>query len=102
MGPVRDIELYKKLKLRESEYFYIHEPVSKPLMYQAMTQADVVVNTSISEGMSGALLEAMSCETLIFARDIPANRELLSCSQKSMSEPHCGVLFRTPKILFLP
>ena len=56
----------------------------------AMEEADVVVNTSLSEGMSSAILEAMSLGTLVMARNIPANRVLL----KNLDH---GILFSTPE-----
>ena len=42
-----------------------------------MRDAAAVVNTSTSEGQSGALLEAAAVGTPIVARDIPGNRSLL-------------------------
>jgi glycosyltransferase involved in cell wall biosynthesis len=46
-------------------------------MAEALRQAAVVVNTSRSEGLSNALMEAMSVGTPILANDIPGNRDLL-------------------------
>ena len=60
VGPIRDQELYQRLKAKESECFRIHPPVSRAKILMAMEEADVVVNTSLSEGMSSAILEAMS------------------------------------------
>ncbi len=42
-----------------------------------MNLADVVVMASESEGMARAYLEAMSCERLLVASDIPSARELI-------------------------
>eukprot|EP00854_Cymbomonas_tetramitiformis_P013224 gene13224-15626_t len=44
---------------------------------QAMQDSDCVVNTSLSEGCAGALVEAMALGVPILARDIPGNRALL-------------------------
>lgn len=44
-----------------------------------------VINTSVSEGMSGALLEAMACGCPVLARDIPGNRALLTSPSSSDS-----------------
>ena len=90
VGPIRDQELYQRLKAKESECFRIHPPVPRAKILMAMKEADVVVNTSLSEGMSSAILEAMSLNTLVMARDIPANRVLL----KNLDH---GILFSTPE-----
>lgn len=39
--------------------------------------ADVVLNTSLSEGLSNAVLEAMAAGRAVLASDIPANREIV-------------------------
>jgi len=93
IGPVRDKDYYKKVKDIKLDFFKIHGPVKSPNLCAAMTEADIVVNTSISEGMSGALLEAMSLGCFIMARNINANRELILQN----NEP-CGVLFDSPKM----
>ena len=95
IGPIRDEGLYESLKSRESDSFMIHEEVSRALLLEAIAEADVVVNTSVSEGMSSALLEAMAAETLVIARDIPANRELLV--GPASSSLGCGILFQSPE-----
>ena len=47
-----------------------------------------MVNTSLSEGQSGALLEAAAAGTPVFARDIPGNRALLDMlAEESAEEP---------------
>ena len=52
-------------------------PVDRVGMVSYMRDAAAVVNTSTSEGQSGALLEAAAVGTPIVARDIPGNRSLL-------------------------
>uniref|UniRef100_A0A7S0S6S8 Glycosyl transferase family 1 domain-containing protein n=1 Tax=Mantoniella antarctica TaxID=81844 RepID=A0A7S0S6S8_9CHLO len=52
-------------------------PVDRAGMVGYMRDAAAVVNTSTSEGQSGALLEAAAVGTPIVARDIPGNRSLL-------------------------
>jgi glycosyltransferase involved in cell wall biosynthesis len=51
--------------------------VTRARMVAYMRQATAVLNTSESEGQSGALLEAAAAGTPILARDIPGNRALL-------------------------
>eukprot|EP00943_MAST-04B_sp_MAST-4B-sp1_P001764 g1764.t1 len=90
IGPVRDEKLFTNLKSKESKYFKIHPPVQLKEMLVAMKEADVVVNTSLSEGMSGAILEAMAIGTPVMARNIPANKALLF-------EKNVGILFSSPE-----
>eukprot|EP01045_Picozoa_sp_COSAG04_P003484 COSAG04_NODE_142_length_23587_cov_115.049295_11_plen_357_part_00 len=47
---------------------------------EAMRQCAAVVNSSISEGMAGALLEAMATGTAVLARDIEGNRALAAAA----------------------
>ena len=76
--------------------------------------AKVLLNTSISEGQSGVIAEGMMLGTLVFARDIPGNRQLFDlCEARACAalgppmktqvkgdgwETHgVGVLFSTPE-----
>ena len=43
-----------------------------------LTACDIVVSSSLYEGMSNALLEAMAAERAIIAMDVPENRELIT------------------------
>lgn len=51
-------------------------PVPRPVMLAWMAEAAAVLNTSASEGQSGALLEAAALGTPLIARGIPGNRNL--------------------------
>ena len=53
-------------------------------MPNAMTETDVVLNNSISEGMSNALLEALAVGRQVLARNIPGNASI---------DPSCGDIF---------
>ncbi|NDD28369.1 MAG: glycosyltransferase [Proteobacteria bacterium] len=53
------------------------DPVPHARMSAVYAAADVVVNASLVEGMSGALVEAMSHGRAVLASDIPANRSLV-------------------------
>jgi predicted glycoside hydrolase/deacetylase ChbG (UPF0249 family) len=64
-------------------------PVAHATLLAMIREADAVVNSSISEGMSNALLEAMAIGTPVAARDIPGNSAVVQAGQT-------GVLFRTP------
>ena len=50
--------------------------IKKPALYSYLQGASVYVNSSIVEGMSNSLLEAMSYDRPIVASDISANREV--------------------------
>lgn len=49
-------------------------------MPSAMTGADLILNHSISEGMSNALIEALTVGRPVLARNIPANSDLKAFS----------------------
>lgn len=51
-----------------------------------MRESAGVLNTSASEGQSGALLEAAACGVAIVARDVPGNRALLRLLAEATEE----------------
>ena len=55
-----------------------------------MRESAGVLNTSASEGQSGALLEAAACGVAIVARDVPGNRALLRLLAEAMEEEEDG------------
>ena len=57
--------------------------------HMLLRSASVLVNSSISEGMCGSILEAMACNIPVAARDIEGNACLVQHMQT-------GVLFETP------
>jgi glycosyltransferase involved in cell wall biosynthesis len=52
-----------------------------------LRDADVFVRSSLTEGMSLAVLEAMACGLCVIASDIPANRELLGDDRNGVLVP---------------
>ena len=65
-------------ELRENRVFARWIPQIFPsAMRSAYGSADLVLNTSMAEGLSNVLLEAMAAGRPILASDIPANRGLL-------------------------
>lgn len=87
--------------------------VERELVLRYIADAKVLLNTSVSEGQSGTIAEAMMLGTLVFARDIPGNRNLFDlCEARANAtlgpspemplkgdgwELHgVGVLFSTP------
>jgi len=55
-----------------------------------MRESAGVLNTSASEGQSGALLEAAACGVAIVARDVPGNRALLRLLAEATEEEEDG------------
>ena len=87
--------------------------VDRETVLRYISDATVLLNSSISEGQSGTIAEAMMLGTLVFARDIPGNRKLFDlCEARACAslgaaktktikgdgwEMHpVGVLFSTP------
>jgi len=76
LGPPLDQAYAAKVRSRAGPFVAVGE--AAPLdMREAYLDADVVWNTSLHEGGSNALLEAVAHGCAIFARDVPGNRELL-------------------------
>ncbi len=55
---------------------YINK-LPRPKVLSAIQQADIVLNTSISEGMSSAILEAMALHTTVVARSNDGNESII-------------------------
>ena len=95
-GPILEPEVGQKLFKRLSSIGwaeYIGE-VSHHLMSNLFHAADVVINTSRSEGMPNTLLEAMSMGCAILAKDIPGNRAVVRNGVD-------GFLFKNNKDFFM-
>ncbi len=86
LGPAMDAEYARTVRARAGEFVTVDE-VAPEAMREAYLGADVVWNTSLHEGGSNALLEAVAHGCAIFARDVPGNRELLE------EEGAAGALF---------
>jgi glycosyltransferase involved in cell wall biosynthesis len=91
VSPARDPDYWGKVEKRVMDSPATHwygtvELREMPAWYRA---ADLVINTSYTEGLSNALLEALACGRPVLARDIPGNRALLHGAG-------AGRLFRTP------
>ncbi len=89
-GPLIDPSLGRELAWRMEAHPWVQQIVVPQECMQAVYQAgDVVLNTSHSEGLSNALMEAMSAGAAILASDNPGNRDLLEGGL-------CGLLYRDP------
>lgn len=93
-GPVRSHDEWKKLQAKAPGHDWVHllgeiPAAEMPLWYRC---ADVVLNTSLVEGVSNALMEAMACGALVMASNIVGNRHLVE-------DGKTGMLFDTPEEL---
>jgi glycosyltransferase involved in cell wall biosynthesis len=64
-------------------------PLPRSKMLAAMRRADLVLNTSLSEGMCGSVLEAMALRTPVIARRNAGNESLIV-------HGHTGLLYDSP------
>ncbi|XP_018431993.1 PREDICTED: glycosyltransferase 1 domain-containing protein 1 isoform X2 [Nanorana parkeri] len=79
-----------KAKLRNVEGVYLVEEIPQGDLQAVIKKCFAVVNSSVSEGMSAAILEAMDLEIPVLARDIPGNSAIVK-------HEGTGLLFSTPK-----
>jgi glycosyltransferase involved in cell wall biosynthesis len=77
LGPPMDAAYAAEVRSRAGPFVAVGEAAPAD-MREAYLDADVVWNTSLHEGGSNALLEAVAHGCAIFARDVPGNRELLT------------------------
>lgn len=91
-GPILDEPTFLEVDEFTSIHSWAHYIGEIPLekMNQAYEWADYVLNSSISEGQSSALLEAMYMGKVILARSIPGNESLLSDKVN-------GILYDSPE-----
>lgn len=78
-GPVRDEPYGEEFqrRIRRARWASHLEHIPPDGMTAAYREVDVALNTSLSEGVSNALIEAMVAGRAVLASDIPGNRDLL-------------------------
>ena len=64
-----------------ARYLGVIHPDAMP---SAMAEADLILNHSVSEGMSNALIEALAVGRPVLARNIPGNAEILIAEETCM------------------
>lgn len=74
VGHVLDAAYAREL---ENEGARLLPSVPPEAMAACYAASDVVLNTSLGEGLSNTLLEAMACGRPVLASDVPGNRELV-------------------------
>ncbi len=90
-GPARHIGEWELVRERAKTRAWVHllGEVPKEDMVAWYNSADVTLNTSAVEGVSNALMEALSCGSLVLCSNIAGNRYLV---QDGVN----GLLFETP------
>ena len=78
-GMVLDENIYETLKQYMEKYSWIHFLENVPIenMVSLYNWGDVVLNTSISEGQSSSILEAMQMGCVVLARNNPGNASII-------------------------
>ncbi|XP_063820677.1 glycosyltransferase 1 domain-containing protein 1 isoform X2 [Pseudophryne corroboree] len=92
IGPMVD-QLFTnevKAKLRNIDGVCFIGEIAQADLQAFVKKCFAVVNSSVSEGMSAALLEAMDLEVPVLARDIPGNSAIIK-------HEDTGLLFSTPQ-----
>ncbi|XP_068215699.1 glycosyltransferase 1 domain-containing protein 1-like [Palaemon carinicauda] len=92
LGPVLDAQYAKEVKAHVSRLHgvLVSDKVDPSDCQEIMRNATAVINTSLSEGMSAAILEAMALGTPVIARDIPGNSAIINHQVN-------GLLFDSPE-----
>ncbi|XP_061866005.1 glycosyltransferase 1 domain-containing protein 1 isoform X1 [Colius striatus] len=92
IGPAVD-PLYTsevKEKIKRAPGVYLLQEMPQGDLHAAMKRCFAVVNSSISEGMSAAILEAMDLGVPVLARNIPGNAAIINHTET-------GLLFSNPQ-----
>ncbi|KAM4808128.1 glycosyltransferase 1 domain-containing protein 1 [Rhinophrynus dorsalis] len=92
IGPTVDPVFTKevKAKLDIIDGIYLIEEIPQADLQAVVRRCYAVVNSSVSEGMSAAILEAMDLEVPVLARDIPGNAAIIKHEET-------GLLFSSPQ-----
>ncbi|KAM6404005.1 glycosyltransferase 1 domain-containing protein 1 [Rhynochetos jubatus] len=79
-----------KEKVKRAPGVHLLQEVPQEDLHAAMKRCFAVVNSSISEGMSAAILEAMDLDVPVLARNIPGNAAVIKHKET-------GLLFSDPQ-----
>ncbi|NWS51376.1 GL1D1 protein, partial [Chunga burmeisteri] len=79
-----------KEKVKRASGVHLLQEMPQDDLHAAMKRCFAVVNSSISEGMSAAILEAMDLDTPVLARNIPGNAAIIKHKET-------GLLFSNPQ-----
>ncbi|NXR86089.1 GL1D1 protein, partial [Hypocryptadius cinnamomeus] len=92
IGPAVDPLFSSEVKERVKRAPGVHvlQELPQQELHAALRRCLALVNSSISEGMSAAILEAMDLEIPVLARNIPGNAAIIKHKET-------GLLFSTPQ-----
>ncbi|XP_062890663.1 glycosyltransferase 1 domain-containing protein 1 [Mobula hypostoma] len=92
IGPEADAVFAQQVKAKVKGAHGVYLVSEKPQieLHAAMRDSFAVVNSSISEGMSATILEAMDLKVPVLARNIPGNRAIVK-------HEHTGLLYAHPQ-----
>ncbi|KAB5567890.1 hypothetical protein PHYPO_G00238000 [Pangasianodon hypophthalmus] len=92
IGPKIDPVLSSEVEecVKRSAGVFLAAERSQEELHAAMRKSFAVVNSSVSEGMSAAILEAMDLNAPVLARDIPGNAAIVQ-------HEHSGLLYSSPE-----
>ncbi|KAG8456003.1 hypothetical protein GDO86_001983, partial [Hymenochirus boettgeri] len=92
IGPTVDLVFTKEVteKLQDINGVCLIKEIPYLDLQAVLKRSFAVVNSSLSEGMSAAILEAMDLEVPVLARDIPGNSAIIKHEET-------GLLFSTPQ-----
>ncbi|NWI02322.1 GL1D1 protein, partial [Tichodroma muraria] len=79
-----------KEKVKRAPGVHVLQELPQEELHAAVRRCSAVVNSSISEGMSAAILEAMDLGIPVLARNIPGNAAIINHKET-------GLLFSTPQ-----
>ena len=79
IGPKLDVGFSQSVaeRLEGSQFVVYHPSVPPQALHRALREFDAVVNSSLSEGLSNVLLEAMLLGVPVVARRIPGNESIV-------------------------
>lgn len=78
IGPVIDQAYYQEVLRKLKGNISIVGPIPRSSYLQLLTETDLLINTSKSEGLSNAIMEAFALGVPVLTRDIEGNRALVT------------------------
>ncbi|KAI6076399.1 glycosyltransferase 1 domain-containing protein 1 [Aix galericulata] len=90
-----------KEKVKRAPGIHLLQEMPQDDLHAAMKRCFAVVNSSISEGMSAAILEAMDLDTPVLARNIPGNAAIIKHKDTGLlfSDPQSSARLSYPALL---
>jgi len=88
-GPLREYHASLARKLGIQEHVRFPGAIPNDLMPDLLNGADVYVSTSLSDGASASLMEALACGLPVIVTDIPGNKEWVRDGKNGFLVPVC-------------